>query len=125
MAAEDVRQRELIRVPILVRKLIEDLEMAEKIFVVKRNFAITEEEIFPLVAAIRRYGPNTLLFATFADQAHPAATVERRAPGLMIGYISRFAPEENAHDLLLDQWLRICREAYRLRLDTNRTYRAA
>ena len=29
-------------------------------------------------------------------------------PGLMKGYIDRFAPEDNAHDLSFDGWLRVC-----------------
>jgi tRNA U34 5-methylaminomethyl-2-thiouridine-forming methyltransferase MnmC len=78
--------------------------------------AMPEEEIEPLVAAIRRYGSNTLLFVTLADAGHRSGTVEERAPGFLVGYLDRFAPEEDAQDLLLAPWVRLCREAYRLRL---------
>ncbi|HZU87940.1 MAG TPA: hypothetical protein VE993_01660 [Stellaceae bacterium] len=115
MPAEQVHRREARRVPVLVRKLIEDLEAAEKIFVFKGMGAVSEEEALPLAAAIRRYGPNTLLLVTLADPDHPAETVEWRTPGLMIAHIARFAPERDAHDLLLESWVRICSEAYRLR----------
>jgi hypothetical protein len=32
-------------------------------------------------------------------------------PGLMKGYIDRFAPDHNAHDLSVDGWLRVCANA--------------
>lgn len=116
MSPEDLQRREARRVPFLVRKLLEDLEGGEKIFVFKGMGAVPEEEAFPLAMAIRRYGPNTLLFVTLADAAHRAGTVEARAPGFLVGYIDRFAPGDNAHDLSLGPWVKICREAYRLRL---------
>ncbi len=113
MTAEDVTRREVRRVPILVRKLREELELGEKIFVFKGMGAAAEEEIFPLAAGLRRYGPNTLLLVTLADADHPPGTVERRRPGFFVGYIERFAPGENAYDFLLDQWVAVCREALR------------
>ncbi|MBN9510843.1 MAG: hypothetical protein J0I21_17255 [Alphaproteobacteria bacterium] len=118
MSPEAIMRREAKRVPLLVRKLVEDLEAADKIFVFKGMGALPEEEAFPLAASIRRYGPNTLLFVTLADAAHRAGAVQVRAPGFMVGYLDRFAPGENAHDLLLGQWVKLCREAYRLRLAT-------
>jgi hypothetical protein len=66
--------------------------------------------------AIRRYGPNTLLFVTLSDAEHRAGTVEARGPGFRVGYVDRFAPGDNAHDLMLSQWVKVCRETYRLRL---------
>jgi hypothetical protein len=81
MAPEDVRARETRRLPILVRKLREDLDAAEKIFVFKGMGPVPEDEVMPLVAAIRRYGPNTLMLANLADAQHPSGTVERRGPG--------------------------------------------
>jgi hypothetical protein len=116
MAVEDVMRREVRRVPFLVRKLLEDLEGGEKIFVFKGMGAVPAEEVFPLAMAIRRYGPNTLLFVTLADAEHRGGTVEARSPGFMIGYLDRFAPGDNAHDFLLSQWVKLCRDAYRLRL---------
>jgi hypothetical protein len=32
-------------------------------------------------------------------------------PGLLKGYIDRFAPDDNAHDLSFDGWLRVCANA--------------
>ncbi len=116
MSAADVARREARRVPFLVRKLVEDLEAADKLFVFKGMGAVSAEEAFPLALAIRRYGPNTLLLATLADAAHPPGTVQFHAPGFMIGYLDRFAPGENAHDLSFDCWVQVCRAAHALRL---------
>jgi hypothetical protein len=116
MTPEDVTRRELRRVPFLVRKLLEDLEAGEKTFVFKGMGAMPEEEVFPLAMAIRRYGPNTLLFVTLSDAEHRGGTVEARGPGFRVGYVDRFAPGDNAHDLMLSQWVKVCRETYRLRL---------
>jgi len=119
MSLEALHRREVRRVPLLIRKLLEDLQSAEKTFVFKGMSALPEEEIFPLAASLRHYGPNTLLFVTLADGAHPAGSVEFRAPGFMVGYVSRFAPTEDASDFDVAQWVRVCREAYRLRLAAN------
>jgi hypothetical protein len=66
----------------------------------------------------RLFLANTLLLVTLSDRTHRSGVVQWRMPGLMIGYIDRFAPEEDAHDLLLEPWIGICREAYRLRLES-------
>lgn len=114
--ASTVLRRELRRVPFLKRKLLGDLQAAEKLFVFRGMRALAEEEVFPLAVALRRYGPNTLLFVCLANAAHPAGTVVWRAPGLLVGYLDRFAPGNNAHDALLNQWLEVCREACRVRV---------
>jgi hypothetical protein len=118
MIPEEVHRREARRLPLLTRKLLDDLQTGDKIFVFKGMGSVAEEEVLPLVEAIRRYGPNTLLLATLSDRTHRSGVVEWRMPGLMIGYIDRFAPEEDAYDLLLEPWIGICREAYRLRLES-------
>jgi hypothetical protein len=120
MTAEDVHRRETRRVPILVRKLTQELRSGEKIFVFRGMGALPEEEVMPLFAELRRFGPNTLLFVTLADAAHRSGTVERRRPDFLVGYIERFAPSEDAYDLLLDDWVTICWNAYSLRLQTRR-----
>ena len=116
MHPDEIMQREARRVPFLVRKLVEDLESGAKIFVFKGMGPMTEEEAFPLAMALRRYGPNRLLLVNPADAEHRAGTVAARAPGFMVGYVDRFAPGDNAHDLSLGSWVKVCREAYRLRL---------
>jgi len=112
MTAEALHRRETRRVPLLVRKLLEDLESGEKIFVFKGMGALPEEEVYPLAALLRRYGPNTLLFVTIAPDPARVGTVERKAPGFLVGYLDRFAPGDDAHNLSFEPWMRLCRNAY-------------
>ncbi|MBN8905072.1 MAG: hypothetical protein J0H99_00275, partial [Rhodospirillales bacterium] len=114
MEAAELHAREVRRVPFLARKLTEDLTAAQKIFVRSSRGIETEEEAYALVPSLRRWGPNELLFVLQADAGHPPGTVERRAPGFLVGYVERFAPGENAHDFLAPQWLAICRAAVAL-----------
>ncbi len=114
MPAEDVHRREVRRMPFLIRKLTEDLEAAHKIFVRRERGDELASEAYPLLPALRRWGPNTLLYVRLADADHPPETVEWTEPGLLVGYISRFAPGSNAHDFLLDEWIAICRKAQAL-----------
>jgi hypothetical protein len=114
MTAEALHRRESRRAPLLVRKLLEDLAAADKIFVFKGMGALAEEVAFPLAAALRRHGRTTLLAMTLADAAHRPGTVTPCAPGLLMGYVDRFAPGEDAQDFLLDQWVAVCRAALRL-----------
>ncbi|MBV9018381.1 MAG: hypothetical protein JO058_22245, partial [Alphaproteobacteria bacterium] len=114
MTPEDVHTREVRRLPLLIRKLREDLSAAEKIFVYHGMGQLGGADALPLAAALRHYGPNTLLWVELADGDHPAGTVEWAGAGLLKAYIDRFAPSENAHDLSLDCWIAICRAAWRL-----------
>lgn len=104
-------EQQAVRMRFLRRKLLEDLANGEKIFVVKRNQPIAEQEILPLYLALNRYGSNTVLWVVPADEKNPPGTVEQVLPGLLRGYIDRFAPYENAHDLSFGVWLRLCANA--------------
>ena len=106
---EEIHSRETRRVPFLVRKLIEDLTTAEKVFVFHGMTPLTRAEADELCGAMRSYGPATLFWVELADADHAAGTVERLAPGLVKGYIDRFAPGEDAHDLSLACWIELCR----------------
>src|SRR5947209_9754397 len=116
MTAAEVHQREVRRLPLLIRKLVEDLSQAEKIFVFHGMEPLSEAEAEALLARLRSYGPHsqTLLWIEVADPRHLAGTVEWLGEGFLKGYIDRFAPGEDAHDLSLDCWMTICRTAYRM-----------
>ena len=96
------------------RMFLEDLEDAEKIFVLKRNDPIALAEILPVWSCLRGYGDNTLLYVVVADDGHLPGTVEQRAPGLLCGYVDRFAPYDDVHNLFDECWLSICRNAHAL-----------
>lgn len=112
--AAELMVKQMARLRLLRRKLLEDLRGGEKIFVCKRNEALGEQEMLPLHAMLNRFASNTLLFVTPADAAHPPGTVERLMPGLLSGSIDRFALPENAHELSLECWLAVCVNAHRL-----------
>jgi hypothetical protein len=106
-----MREQEAARLKFLRRKFIEDLEAGEKIFVYRYGERATTEEILPLLMALNRHGSATLLWVVPAERGRPAGMVEVLMPGLMKGYIDRFAPSDNAHDLSFDGWLRVCANA--------------
>lgn len=111
---EEIRQREERRLPFLRRKLVDDLEEGRKIFVYHGMEPLSRAAMLSLVAAMRAYGPATLLWVELQDEAHPAGTVEMITTGLLKGYMDRFAPGENAHDLSLAAWVSLCRNAFSL-----------
>jgi hypothetical protein len=108
---EEIHARECRRLPLLVRKLIEDLTEGRKIFVYRGLQPLAEPDARELAAAIGAYGPGTLLWVERADAANPPGSVLRLGPTLLKGHIDRFAPPEDAHDLSLDCWITICRNA--------------
>jgi hypothetical protein len=108
---DEIRQREVKRLPFLRRKLLEDLDEARKIFVYRGMRQQPQVLIMRLVEALRAYGPVDLLWVTLHDEEHPPGRVEAVAPGLLKGYIDRFAPGENAHALSLECWIALCRNA--------------
>jgi hypothetical protein len=106
-----MREQESARLKFLRRKFMEELEATDKIFVYKLASGVSEEEILPLLMALNRYGDATLLWVVPAERDRPVGTVEIVMPGLLKGYIDRFAPDDNAHDFSFDGWLRVCANA--------------
>ena len=113
-SAETVLARSRQKLALQRRMFVEDLEDAEKIFVLKRNEALAMSEVLPVWSCLRGYGDNTLLYVVPADAGHLPGTVEWKAPGLLCGYIDRFAPYDDAHNMFDACWLAICRNAHAL-----------
>jgi hypothetical protein len=113
-SADLMKEQETARLKFLRRKFIEELEIGEKIFVYKRNGPVSEAEILALYLALNQFGPNTLLWVVPADPRRPAGTVEVMLDGLLKGHIDRFAPDENAHDLSFESWIKLCANAWLL-----------
>ena len=106
-----MREQESARLKFLRRKFMEELEGTGKIFVYKFDSPVTEEEILPLHIALNRRSETTLLWVVPAERDRPPGTVEVMMPSLLKGYIDRFAPSDNAHDLSFDGWLKVCANA--------------
>ena len=109
-----LKEQESTRLKFLHRKFMEELAANEKIFVYKQNEHVSLEEVRALFLALNHYGPNTLLWVVPAETPAQAGSVEVLADGLLRGYVDRFAPADNAHDLSLNAWLRVCLNAWRL-----------
>lgn len=95
------------------RKLLDDLRTAEKIFVRKGVDTLSHSDAMQLYGALRRHGPNTLLWVVPEDETHRRGTVEVVGAGFLKGYIDRYAPYTMAVDLS-HVWLDICRHALAL-----------
>lgn len=109
-----LKEQEATRLKFLHRKFMEELQANEKVFVYKQNEQVSPEEVRALFLALNRYGPNILLWVVSTEVADLVGTVEVMANGLFKGYVDRFAPADNAYDLSLNAWLRVCLNAYRL-----------
>ncbi len=111
---ETLRLQEARKLEFLRRKLIADLEGAEKTLVWKSNIRVPASDIAALVDALGAFGPNRLLWVEPADAEHPAGTVAPDGPFLTRGYIDRLAPYDNATDISYQAWFDLCAEARRL-----------
>jgi hypothetical protein len=108
-----LRDMEAKKLEFLRRKFLSDLADADKLLVWKSNAPPPEVDIDRLVEALRRFGPNVLLWVAEADAEHPAGTVETKGTGLLKGYVDRFAPYANATDISYESWFAMCAEADR------------
>jgi hypothetical protein len=61
--------------------------------------------------ALNQRSGTTMLWVVPSERDRPPGTVEVLMPGLLKGYIDRFAPSDNAHDLSFDGWLKVCANA--------------
>ena len=110
-AAEDqVLRDQLTRLTFLRRKFVEDMHAADKIYVLTRSDVLTEPEALAVFCALNIYGPNTLLWTVFGDEARTGEVVQC-APGFLRAQLGRvddvnFAP--------LGAWLRVLENACRL-----------
>ncbi|MCO6415446.1 hypothetical protein JYK14_04540 [Siccirubricoccus sp. KC 17139] len=99
------------RLQFLRRKLLEDLAEGEKILVHAEYGPPRPEARQRLFRAVRRHGPNTLLYVVLADAAHPSGTLEVLEPGLMLGRLDGFIGVHRDTVNYAD-WLALCRAAH-------------
>jgi predicted Zn-dependent protease len=117
MGPEEILRRESRRVPFLIRKLVEDLTLAEKLFVYQAP-EVDLTTVRRLARAVRGYGNGTLFWVALADAGHPARVVEPAGPGLIRGYIDYFAPMRDVFAFSFDCWITLCRNARALHRTT-------
>jgi tetratricopeptide (TPR) repeat protein len=76
------------RLRFLVRNQIEDLTVAEKIFLFRSSGPHDDGGFRALHEALRAYGPNRLLIVTKAEDGFAAGTIRHLAPTCLVGAIS-------------------------------------
>jgi tetratricopeptide (TPR) repeat protein len=104
--------RHLRRMRYLRRKLLEDLEAGQKIFVYKSYEGLSERDAQALHASMRRYNPRAaLMYVILAGESHSPGTLEWFDHGLFIGFIDRFSTV----DINVNVWVELCRKALELR----------
>jgi tetratricopeptide (TPR) repeat protein len=98
----------------LKRKLIEDIEANQKLFIYKSP-TITKAQAHELKAAMREIGPAWLLVVLLAESGDNVGTVEQKEEGLLLGYIDVFPNfQVPASDAILATWSLICERAFDL-----------
>ena len=104
------------RLPYLARKLAEDLEDGEKIFVVKNDGGLHVDDVLRVEAFVRNRGSGLLLWVEGAEPGYPPGSVEVLRPGLMRGRVDRFARLTlGLQDVSQAIWLTMLRNASALR----------
>ena len=117
---EQARKMMCQRMSFLARKLREDLEDGEKIFVYRYTGTVQDEtEMLALAEAVNGFGKNMLLFVCRADEHHEPFTVRLVHPGLVVGYLDWFGADRvgeptDGTPLNMVGWTRVCEAAYRL-----------
>jgi hypothetical protein len=114
------------RLVFLVRKMLEDLQTGEKIFVFRETTdPLSETQQRRLHRSVRRHGGASLLVAAYGHGLHPAGSVRQVEPGLYIGYFDHFriSPVYQPLADVNEVWLEVCRNT--LALETERRARSA
>lgn len=96
-----------------LRRFLDILKTGEKLFVFHDFHAMTAAQALPILLALKRHGPNALLFVSEEESA-AAGAVELIAADLYKGFVSRFAPVWAADDTDVTAWVSVCANAYRL-----------
>jgi hypothetical protein len=111
---QDQRQK----IQYMSAKTLENCQRNSKIFVFKPTWMMrkakefTRDDAILISDALSGLGGNKLLVVTEAAGLHPPGAVEVVRPGLVHGYIDRFAPGANAGDVSTDMWMSICAQAH-------------
>ena len=95
----------------LARKLIEDFERGDRLFVYRFMAGAGPADVARVARAIRKHGPATVLWVRESGAGNPPGSVEFVEDGLMHGFVTRFAPDNRAADFHVAGWLELCRNA--------------
>ncbi|MDE1146488.1 MAG: hypothetical protein PW843_07680 [Azospirillaceae bacterium] len=95
------------RLAFLVRKLREDIQDGEKIFVFHQE-GVDLAQVEELNSLLKSIGPAKLLWVGLADENNPSGSVLRYESGLLHGRIGKFSPLANMSTIDADAWEKVC-----------------
>ncbi len=111
---DKLRVQQIKRIDFLKRKIIEDLEAGEKIFVCKDSkFPITDELLSKISNAMAAYGPGLLLGIRVADAQNPRGSLVRLADRIVIGHIGVMWGNNDGAESDFESWQSILEAADR------------
>ena len=107
-APEQVVARETYRLPMLARKLMEDVDNGEKIFILRRPEPLSRSEALAIWAALNARARNTLLYLNNSSGGAPG-TVNELGPRLLCGHLDGMLGDVAPS---VGTWLSICANAH-------------
>jgi tetratricopeptide (TPR) repeat protein len=108
------RQQQRDRLIFLKDGLIGELEKSQKIFAYSNDERTSEDDAARLFAALRAYGPNSLLYVRPADAAHPEGTVTTLRDGLYLGHYPGLTDFVAGGQPAFDVWRQLLQRTYSL-----------
>ena len=99
------RTAESTKLQFLASKLLEDIEVASKVFVRRENDGNVEYGMWDLYRALRQKGPANLLWVTECGKNRSSGHVEQLSDGLFRGYVNRLTPFLDAPAVNPDTWI--------------------
>ena len=114
MSREDLIKQEIMRLRFGRRKLIEDLEDGDKIFIVKTSSSpgLRRDDVAAVAELIARYGKAVLLWVRPADDDVEVGAVQWIGPNLVEARIDQLCLPGHA-GWFSPRWLPLCHKAYR------------
>lgn len=109
-----VLKREQRRLVMLRRKFLEDLRDGRRTYVFRSVNPVSADEAGALNEALRRKGPNRLLWVRQASHPGAAGRVSRSRDGLLTAEIAALAPYDRGTSFSTRAWLPVLRQAQAL-----------
>jgi len=113
-----------VKLAYLRRKFFEGLRGGRKIYVIKRTRSIPVSQAMAVMMELARHGRATLLCVEPAPPGRKAGEVDLLMPGLMRGYVTRFAPDVDVENADPTDWLRVVANATLLNRGPNAAFHA-
>jgi len=107
-------QRQAMKLGYLRRKFLDALRGPARMFVLRRDEPLREDEIMPLAEALWRYGRHTLLYIVQEDGVSGA--VAQLRPGLLRGTLPSLAPAIDPAAADVAAWVTLMTNAWPLHL---------